>query len=531
MKKYSFVFFLVLFGLLSCSKVLDTTPLSTTTSSNALVTPVQANSMLAGIYNQIAADGMYGIGLYHNLALGNDESYFGNNAGLNAVVIRTQNNADPACLALWNNAYAGIKNANLLLDLLATSPLDATTIKNTRAEAKFLRGYIYSILVDNFGNVPLRLVPTTSSSQANMERASYASCYDAIIRDLTDAEADLPNLAELGLGGNGHPSKSAAGAALSRVFLKMAGYPLNDSYRINDTSNFVRARYWAKKVINNGFHFLNPSYSQVFINLIQGRSEPREVIWQINYKLDPSGEFTSNLSRLGYVNGPICPDIDTGYCTGAARPMKILWDKYMQDTNDVRRDWSICPYSFAGGTDTVTYRVYYNSKQIWNRYAGKFRREYELVSPKIKFSTGENFPAIRYSDVLLMFAEAENEVNGPTQAGLDAVNLVRNRAGAKAFSLGSFNQSNFRNMIKDERMRELCFEGRRTHDLIRWSTPGYPSFISIMQNDVKKYIDTSLLSNKVALYPCQNIGIKDYFLPIPLDEISNNALITQNPGY
>lgn len=162
--------------------------------------------------------------------------------------------------------------------------------------------------------------------------------------------------------------------------------------------------------------------------------------------------------------------------------------------------------------------------------AAKFRREYEPATKKNKNNTSINFPIMRYSDVLLMIAEAENEVNGrPTQEALDKINEVRTRAGiCKLQELEDYqdNQDYFRNAIKDERAREFCFEFTRRYDLIRWG-----DYIENMHNLVsetgEKYWRWGL---QVASF--FNIPESYNYFPIPESEMSVNKLIkTNNPGW
>lgn len=162
--------------------------------------------------------------------------------------------------------------------------------------------------------------------------------------------------------------------------------------------------------------------------------------------------------------------------------------------------------------------------------AAKFRREYEPATKKNKNNTSINFPIMRYSDVLLMIAEAENEVNGgPTQEALDRINEVRTRAGiCKLEELKGYqaNQEYFRNAIKDERAREFCFEFTRRYDLIRWG-----DYIENMHNLVsetgEKYWRWGL---QVASF--FNIPESYNYFPIPESEMSVNKLIkTNNPGW
>ena len=102
-----------------------------------------------------------------------------------------------------------------------------------------------------------------------------------------------------------------------------------------------------------------------------------------------------------------------------------------------------------------------------NRAAAKYRREYE-ADKKSKNDTSINFPLLRYSDILLMIAEAENEVNhGPNDLAYECINAVRERAGISKLQ-ANLDEENFRKAIKDERAMELCFEYTRRFDLIRW---------------------------------------------------------------
>jgi hypothetical protein len=116
--------------------------------------------------------------------------------------------------------------------------------------------------------------------------------------------------------------------------------------------------------------------------------------------------------------------------------------------------------------DTAGTKKAIAATNIYSRNCAKWRREYELASPKNKNYTPTNFPILRYADVLLMHAEAENEVNGATAEALASLNLVRKRAGLTDTTIAD--QDGLRMEIRNERARELCFEGVRRHDLIRW---------------------------------------------------------------
>lgn len=154
----------------------------------------------------------------------------------------------------------------------------------------------------------------------------------------------------------------------------------------------------------------------------------------------------------------------------------------------------------------------------------KYRREYEPAAKKNKNNTSINFPLLRYSDVLLMMAEAENEVNGPADA-YQYIDEVRERAGLKKLDR-NFNQDTFREEIKDERARELCFEYIRRYDLIRWG-----EYIVKMNEQVtftgeKYWSQGAQVANFFRIREAYN------YFPIPESEKAVNKLITgNNPGW
>jgi hypothetical protein len=168
--------------------------------------------------------------------------------------------------------------------------------------------------------------------------------------------------------------------------------------------------------------------------------------------------------------------------------------------------------------------------------AGKWRREYEEVIPKNSNYTPQNFPMLRYSDVLLMLAEAENAVNGPTKVAYDAINEVRKRAYGlmlptppnptvnSALTPGLL-QDKFLDAIKAERSRELCFEALRRPDLIRWG-----NFVQ----DMKTFLAYAIANggnNLTITTASRMVTERNLLLPIPSYDLSLNKLLTPNPGY
>ena len=510
----------------SCENDINLAPEGFVPYAEMYNTKDQINLALNGIYNALGSQGMYGGNLFIFTAMGNDESWFRGSTSSNGTVgvfFYNYNSSDYYVTTLWNSCYIGIDRTNSLLAAMETSPADSVVKVSAIAQAKFIRACIYFNLVDNFGGVPLRLKPAESFAESSIARSTVQEVYNQILKDLTEAEAILPVITDLGSTGTGRPSKSAAQALLAKVCLTMAGQPLNDA------TKYQAAKKWASKVMDSKLHSLNPDFKKVFINQCQDKYDPKECIWEIEFTINPTGATTANFSLMGYNNGISCSDIDTGYVSQKIGPTKKLWDTY-NDFNDKRRDWSIAPYVFKTTTTVpaITTRTYYTSTQIWDRYPGKWRREYETTKPKVKFQTGINVPVIRYADVLLMFAEAENELNGITDSAFMAVNLVRTRAGAYTFSSTNITSpEQFRSMIRDERMRELCFEGVRTHDLKRWGIL-IPT-MKALANDISINAPTSY--KIIPAVAGNNISEKDVVFAIPQSEMTNNRLMIQNVGF
>jgi hypothetical protein len=147
-----------------------------------------------------------------------------------------------------------------------------------------------------------------------------------------------------------------------------------------------------------------------------------------------------------------------------------------------------------------------------------------------------NFPMLRYSDVLLMYSEAENEINGPTEEAYDKINQVRERGYGKlqpgasnpeeAHLSAGLSKDAFRKAIQDERARELCFEGLRKGDLIRWGI-----FVDAMKQTAEDFGAHAPASYAYAQTAAENVSAKHVLFPKPALELSLNKLLKQNPGW
>ncbi|NQX37485.1 Starch-binding associating with outer membrane [Pedobacter steynii] len=412
---------IIVTGSLSCKKFLDTQPTDTLSPDYYYATEAQMNNSLTGVYDIMGSENVYGNSIFTRLTAATDESYYQRSTQATGTQVLNFDSSDPDIRLLWQSLYQGIERANLVLANIKKPAMDETKRGVIEGEALFLRAYYHFLLVSNWGDVPMILKPTASIVSTDVARTPAREVYDQILSDMTKAEGLVKSIAEIGFGGR--VSKSAVQGILARVNLYMAGYPLKD------VSRYAEALSWAKKVVSGpAGHALNNDYKQIFINYAQDKYDTKESIWEVEFWGNRLGNAYTEAGRVGNNNGILCTNEKEGYGYGFIGATPGLFKLY--ENGDLRRDWAIAPFRYNGATTT---RINWTAAEIYQRNSGKFRREYELLE-KQKNYTPQNFPLLRYADVLLMLAEASNEVNGPGTEGIDAVNLLRKRAFGKNLS-------------------------------------------------------------------------------------------------
>ncbi|WP_187260681.1 RagB/SusD family nutrient uptake outer membrane protein [Pontibacter beigongshangensis] len=532
--KYYILASVLCLGGTSCKDFLDTEPTNFIAPNYA--TLAELETALAGVYDVLGSQAMYGDVVPYWLNVSSDIEY--TNTGQSNTTAYIYTPADAQITNYWKTLYQGIYRANLLLAVVDNPEIDEAARNKIKGQALFLRAYYYFQLVSNYGDVPLLLTDKPSISAVDIPRTPMREVYDMVIRDMTEAEALVEDVAgpgaEGGLSYGGRVSRSAVQGILARVNLKMAGFPLNDH------SRYTEALAWAKKVRDSGRHGLNPDYTDVFMKYAKDQYDVRESIWEVEFFGNNTGahsEYTYYVGARGGIRNP--SDRDKGISGGSVLATRRLFDLYEKDAEntdvpqaspDLRRDWNIAPFTYVGNP-----AVYTPNPDIWRRTMGKWRREYEVVSPKDISTSPQNFPILRYSDVLLMIAEAENELNGPTAVAYEAINEVRRRAyglllpnppkpDINADLPDGLGKEEFREILKDERAREFCFEASRRPDLIRWG-----NFIG----DMKSYMSWALANGAVQghVLAQTNVSERNLLLPIPTYDMALNKALTQNPGY
>ncbi|MBP1541349.1 MAG: RagB/SusD family nutrient uptake outer membrane protein [Prevotella sp.] len=522
-KKQVYILMVALFMLLiSCSDLLNKDP-DFVSPDYYYDNQQQMQTALNGVYNRLIDPNgrMYSKALYSYFAI-SDEAFY-RAVRINSIKVMQFDASNLDIGRFWEVLYDGVNRANYLLANIEGKELSTQEMKAIKGEALFLRGYYYFLLTSYFGEVPLKLTPTTSPNEKPLAKASLQNVYAQIEHDMLEAEQLVMDIDDLGT--NERISKTAVQAILARVYMKMAGQPLNKTAKYQD------ALQYCNRVITSEKHELSSDYAQIFINHCQDIIEPKECIWEVGMYGNKLGTFDL-AGSVGVENGIICRDTKIGYSGGAMQIQEKLYNAF--DATDLRRDWCIAPYYYdTDETTGLTTQKFYTASQIFNRNPGKWRREYE-TGEKAQLYNSTNFPIIRYSDVLLMKAEAINAIkHGPDAEAYEAVNQVRRRAYGKSILVADatcdlptgMNEATFLKSIQDERYREFCFEGIRKLDLIRWGI--YVQTMNALGKDVN--------ANGGAYAYAGNAGTnttsRNVLFPIPNTELTVNKLMTQNPGW
>jgi hypothetical protein len=430
MKKGIYLLILTIFmSISSCDNFLEPKPTDFLNPENYYETEAQLLAAKTSVYSIVGSFYTNGARAHYVYAWTADEGYTNRATMTTGPWNYFYSSSDAFVSGLWKALYDGINRANTVLDNLDNNPEIAQEKRDLiRGEMLFLRGYFYFTLVQNYGGVPLKLATTTDIINVDIPRNTDREVYDQILKDMEAAEPLVPAITSVGY--SGAVTKSAVRGILARVNLNMAGAPLNDATR------YAEASKWAKKVIDDGSHALNPNYPQIFINLAQDKYDIKESIWEAEMWGNQKDQYSEG-SFVGYINGPyFFGNYNTGRCEAYLCTTSKLYNIFEPGDN---RKWWIIPhfiYNATGESGAKTLVVWPsktplpltedNKNRIW---PGKFRREYETLVPKGNPYTPQNALLLRYSDVLLMYAEAENQIKGgPTAEAIEAVNKVRQRA-------------------------------------------------------------------------------------------------------
>lgn len=423
---------LFLLGITSCKKFLDQQPVSETPEALLFNNPNSALQAVLGAYSVMAGSNGYGARL--SLAFPFDTDEMAGN--LNGAITEDQRRlgaydvlpTNTYLAATFNNLYTGIERANVCIKNIPTMPLytngteaQIRDLKRLHGEALTLRAFYYSELIKIWGDVPAVYEPSSTYTSYDVPKTDRDVIYDKILEDLAIAAELVPWRTQAGATNDERISKGAVKAIRARVALAAGGFSLRKSRQMLRRSDYLKyyaiARDECAVIMTSGFHVLNPNYQSIWQdNILDGRIEPSEVLFEVAM----AGDNANTDSQLGTWNG-IKLTIGTT-TSGQNRNFVIPTLFYKYNAYDKRRDVSIAPFNITNGN--------YVASTLLASADGKWRTDW--VTPTItalKQFYGINWAIIRYSDVLLMFAEADNIISGvPSAEAIAAVNEVRRRA-------------------------------------------------------------------------------------------------------
>ena len=501
----------LVFGQSACSNFLTEKAPSNLTPESFYTIPDHAEAAIASVYADLRFMGG-GAGIFSTnwqlleALTGTSTTETAQNSDLNNLYGLVHDGYTVHLVNYWGGLYKVIAQANQVIEKVPPiTPMDAKQKSKILGEARFLRASAYFTAVRLWGDIPLITKPQTASSEDFLPTRSPAEAvYKLIVEDLIAAEAAGLDWMDV----RGRVGTAAVKAQLAEVYLTMAGGTLNKGashYKLAADKAFEVISY-AKS--NPSVIALFPTYMDVHKESLKNRLEH---LYMIQYNTtvsgNPMGNFFPNFKPVTY-SGP--------GGTGSSVPTPSFYKSYE-----------------AGDLRTKDQEGYFYTSYYTNGNGAPF----ELNAPYVfkHFNTTANgyngvagtrndnlnVPQIRYAQVLLTYAEAQNEVGGPTADSYAAFKAIRDRAKLTTPDLGTYSQASFRNAVWKERWHELCYEQITWFDMVRLrkafneTTKTFEEFVG----------HTNLSSN-------QKLQEKHLLLPLPKAEMLNNPKLTpQNPGF
>lgn len=472
-----------------CNKYLNVLPESEYSVSGSYKTENDFQQAIAGVYAQQQSLYQSNACYYRAMICRGDEAQIGGQylEGLDQFI---DNENNTVLDGAWNNYWRIIYLSNMIL-----SKIDAGTFNDPamqsyiKGEAYMFRAYGYWNLGWQFGGVPLIDKPTGVAETKTEARSTQEATFDKAIADYTEAMGLLP---EAWTGSNaGRVTKYAAEGMLARLYLFQ--------------SQFGKAKPLLNDIITSGKYKMEDNYLDCFTD---SHDNGPERVWEVQFTGGLTGEgqfFSTGLLPEGFNDPSIMPF--SGFST-AVIVSDELYYSYEQD--DKRKAVSILKgWNNRGVEDTVSAFIL--------KYS-----HYDAYTPKTQQDWANNLPVLRYTDVLMMYAEVLNEesyvANGQA---FTIINDVRKRAGLGALTATTVaDQGAFREALRRERRHEFAFEGLRWRDMIRWG---------IAENVMNSYFQGEKEGNG-------RYSMKAYqtLFAIPFEAISrynDDAVMWQNPGY
>lgn len=460
------ILFLFLLCLAACTEELDQDPITAKELSVFLTNETEVEEYVNAAYAGLQANGLYGLYLPAFAEIpsdntfdevpANDEGMYGQ---LDEFTIIPSNNI---VSTTWRDSYRGIQRTNVVLGRIDQVAYQNEAIRQARkGEMKFIRALLYFNLVRLYGDVPLVTSETKDpNTYFGQGRTPASQVYDRIKQDLAEAIEGLPDVPDR----SGKVTRTAAQALLGKVHLTLKEY--------------AAAKAPLDEVVASGRHRLLPKPEEVFAITNENN---QEILFAVQFASGINGNTEGSTMFQQF-----SPSATVSGAKGHNLPTVSLYNLY--PSNDLRKG------------------NYVKTTQRGVPFSGKLTRPTTVIT-----DGGSDFVVLRYADVLLMLAEAENELGNATAAS-GYLNQVRARAGLGSATAST--QAGLREAIDLERRLELVGEGHRWFDLLRTGQA-----MAVMN----EWFDRQGRPIR--------ISENNLLMPIPQSQINTDPAITQNSGY
>jgi starch-binding outer membrane protein, SusD/RagB family len=494
----------------SCKKdFLNKDPLKDPSATTFWTSDADVQAGLAGVYTRLQSDffgyqRVYLDGLTDNAYADPGNTFLPGLSQMATGGVNPGLSNGSALGLMYSTPYRIITSCNYFLDNVDKAPITDAAKNAYRGEVRFIRALAYFDLVQNFGGVIIYDHFPSTLESAKIAKSSKEDVYAFIEQDLDFAIANLPNIKY-----NGHAVKGSAQALKGRVLIT--------------EQKWAAAVPVLQAVMSSGIFGLSPDYAALFKTSGQANANVnKEIMFSTQY-LAPN-----NIQRS--LNGM---DMELGNYA-LLQPYKDLADDYeMKDGKPAAQSPLYDPSNPYANRDPRLDLTMKLPNEVWKDPTGAvfipantsstgFMMEKYVDLSRAPFKpsttptqTDQDYIHLRYADVLLMYAEAKNEVSGPDATVYDALDQVRQRANMPKTDQSKYNtQATLRDYIRHERRIELALEGQRYNDLKRWN------IAHIKLPTLKSPAGTPLV-----------FDVKNYTLPFLQYELDNNPNLTQNTGY
>lgn len=468
---------LLLVAATGCKKYTEVQPESQYSIEQAFSSVSNAFSAVVGVYDELQGDNGYGIRISMYYPYDTDEGIVSGNidngrrgVGRYQLLLTNAEIANP-----FRQLYRGVEKANLCIEQIPKMPqytsgsdAEKKELQRLYGESLTLRSQFYFELIRNWGDVPAPMIPAYQQSNLFIPQMNRDSTYDQILRDLAKAIPMLPWRTEVSR--NERITKGAAKALRARIALFRGGYSLRrDTRQMERRADYLNYYQIAKQeceelMARRDQHTLNPNYENVWRNVTSFVYDPQG---ELMFEVGAGGGNSNSDSRMGNYDGPNLSNASR-YGAGGGGIVMLPNYFYAFDSVDTRRDVTVTHYQVTSATNIKSQR------RLGELNTGKYRRDWRVpLLPGTVLNVGYNWAVIRFSDVLLMYAEAVNEINnGPTPEAIAAFEEVRKRGyrgNTGLIGVTPNTKAAFFNAIVNERFLEFGHEGIRKYDLLRWN--------------------------------------------------------------